>query len=216
MVAGTGFVHRPLDGKGQVEGPGRLFAGDRRTVPLAPDAGQEGANAGTEGIAGPGGLGKVRVQVEPRGVAEGPGQEVDLELPGGIDDPHAAPTLRCHPRGVEDSGEAVIEGHFGADGIQAAAREAGLPITGFPAVAIQPQRRKGNLTDEFLTAIAREYLARGRGYAASLAREYFVTPRTVVSWVEKARARGLLSAAPGPGATGGHLLSAVSDDAREV
>jgi len=81
-----------------------------------------------------------------------------------------------------------------------------LPITGFPAVAIQPVRRKGNLTDEFLTTIAREYLARGRGYATSLAYEYFVTPRTVVSWVEKARARGILSAPPSSGATGGHLL----------
>jgi hypothetical protein len=90
--------------------------------------------------------------------------------------------------------------------------DAGLPVTGFPAVAIQPLRRKGNLTDEFLTTIAREYLARGRGYAASLAHEYFVTPRTVVSWVEKARTRGLLSAAPGPGATGGHLLGAAPDD----
>lgn len=37
----------------------------------------------------------------------------------------------------------------------------GLPITGFPAVAIQPIRRRGTLTDEFLTTIAREYLARG-------------------------------------------------------
>ena len=81
-----------------------------------------------------------------------------------------------------------------------------LPLTGFPAVAIQPLRRRGNLTDEFLTTIAREYLARGRGYAASLAREYFVTPRTVVSWVEKARTRGILSAPPSSGATGGELL----------
>jgi hypothetical protein len=81
-----------------------------------------------------------------------------------------------------------------------------LPLSGFPAVAIQPLRRKGNLSDEFLTTIAREYLARGRGYAASLAHEYFVTPRTVVSWVEKARARGILSAPPSSGATGGRLL----------
>ncbi len=82
-----------------------------------------------------------------------------------------------------------------------------LPIVGFPAVAIQPLRRRGILTDEFLTTIAREYLARGRGYATSLAHEYFVAPRTVVSWVEKARARGILSAPPSPGATGGHLLA---------
>lgn len=81
-----------------------------------------------------------------------------------------------------------------------------LPVDGFPAVAVQPVRRRGILTDEFLTTIAREYLVRGRGYATSLAREYFVTPRTVVSWVEKARARGLLSAPPSRGAVGGHLV----------
>jgi hypothetical protein len=81
-----------------------------------------------------------------------------------------------------------------------------IPVSGFPATAIQPDRRRGALTDEFLTTIAREYLARGRGYAASLAAEYFVTPRAVVSWVEKARARGLLSAPPARGATGGRLM----------
>ena len=83
---------------------------------------------------------------------------------------------------------------------------ADLPLTGFPAVAVQPIRHRRVLTDEFLTTIAREYLARGRGYAASLAQEYFVTPRTVVSWVEKARARKILSAPATPGATGGRLL----------
>ena len=83
---------------------------------------------------------------------------------------------------------------------------ADLPLTGFPAVAVQPIRHRRVLTDEFLTTIAREYLARGRGYAASLAQEYFVTPRTVVSWVEKARTRKILSAPAKPGATGGRLL----------
>ena len=62
-----------------------------------------------------------------------------------------------------------------------------LPVDGFPAVAMHPLRRRGVLSDEFLTTIAREYLARGRGYAASLADEYFVSPRTAISWVEKAR-----------------------------
>lgn len=81
-----------------------------------------------------------------------------------------------------------------------------LPVTGFPAVAAQPLRHRRILTDEFLTTIAREYLARGRGYAASLAQEYFVTSRTVVSWVEKARGRGILTAPPTRGATGGHLV----------
>lgn len=82
-----------------------------------------------------------------------------------------------------------------------------LPVTGFPAVAAKPVRRRGILTDEFLNTIAREYLVRGRGYATSLAREYYVTPRTVVSWVEKARARGLLSSPPSRGAVGGHLVA---------
>ena len=81
-----------------------------------------------------------------------------------------------------------------------------LPVTGFPAIAVQPLRHRRILTDEFLTTIAREYLARGRGYAASLAQEYYVTPRTVVSWVEKARTREILSPPPTPGATGGRLL----------
>ncbi len=82
-----------------------------------------------------------------------------------------------------------------------------LPVAGFPAVAAQPIRRHGILSDEFLTTIAREYLARGRGYAATMAREYSVTPRTVVSWIEKARARGLLSAPPHRGAAGGRLVA---------
>lgn len=81
-----------------------------------------------------------------------------------------------------------------------------LPLTGFPAAAIQPSRRRRHLSDEFLEMIAREYLVRGRGYAASLAGEYFVSPRTVISWVEKARARGMLSAPPRRGAVGGKLL----------
>ena len=58
-----------------------------------------------------------------------------------------------------------------------------------------------------LSTVAREYLVRGRGYATSLAREYYVTPRTVVSWVEKARTRGLLSSPPTRGAVGGHLVA---------
>lgn len=81
-----------------------------------------------------------------------------------------------------------------------------LPVAGFPAIAIQPTLRRRTLSDEFLETIAREYLVRGRGYAASLAREYFVTPRTVVSWVEKARGRGMLSAPPRRGAVGGKMI----------
>ncbi|MEX0580599.1 MAG: hypothetical protein WD228_05765 [Mycobacterium sp.] len=82
-----------------------------------------------------------------------------------------------------------------------------LPVTGFPAIAVQPARRRRSLSDDFLEMVAREYLVRGRGYATSLAEEYFVAPRTVVSWVEKARARGMLSAPPRRGAVGGTLMS---------
>lgn len=81
-----------------------------------------------------------------------------------------------------------------------------LPLTGFPAVAVQPTTARRVLSDEFLTTVAREYLLRGRGYAASLAAEYCVSPRTVVSWVEKARARGLLSPPPVRGVAGGRLM----------
>lgn len=80
-----------------------------------------------------------------------------------------------------------------------------LPVTGFPATAVQPALTLRALSDDFLTTIAREYLARGRGYAASLASEYLVSPRTVISWIEKARARGLLSPPPARGAVGGGL-----------
>lgn len=85
-----------------------------------------------------------------------------------------------------------------------------LPVTGFPATAAQPTHTRRALSDEFLTTIAREYLTRGRGYAASLATEYCVSPRTVISWVEKARARGLLSPPPVRGATGGRLTQTSS------
>ena len=91
-----------------------------------------------------------------------------------------------------------------ADGVDPFSEE--IPVTGFPAVAVQPsRRRRGALSDEFLETIAREYLIRGRGYATSLADEYCTTPRTVVSWVEKARERGILSSPPRRGAVGGHL-----------
>jgi hypothetical protein len=80
-----------------------------------------------------------------------------------------------------------------------------LPLTGFPAVATRPRARQRILSDQFLTTIAREYTLRGRGYAASLAEEYVVSPRTVVSWIEKARTRGLLTRPATPGAVGGQI-----------
>ena len=80
-----------------------------------------------------------------------------------------------------------------------------LPLTGFPAVATRPRARQRILSDQFLTTIAREYTLRGRGYAASLAEEYVVSPRTVVSWIEKARTRGLLTRPTTPGVVGGQI-----------
>lgn len=83
MVAGAGFVHRPLDGEGEVKRPRRLLAGDHGPGALAPDAGQEGADAGAEGVPGGGGFCKGGVQSEAGGVPEGAGQEVDLQLAEG-------------------------------------------------------------------------------------------------------------------------------------
>lgn len=68
-----------------------------------------------------------------------------------------------------------------------------LPIDGFPDAAEVVRRPKQRLDDHFLEDIAREYLSGGRGYANEMAAKYFVSPRTVISWVEKARARGILT-----------------------
>jgi hypothetical protein len=82
-----------------------------------------------------------------------------------------------------------------------------LPVTRFPEAASGHTRQRGELSDDFLRAIAEEYLRLGRGYAKRIALERNVSPRTVVSWVVKARERGILSAAPGPGAAGGEILT---------
>jgi hypothetical protein len=80
-----------------------------------------------------------------------------------------------------------------------------LPTTGFPEAADLPRRSNAPLTDDFLEQIAREYLERGRGYAAAIAAERHVSPRTVVGWVEKARRRGILTRVP-PGGVGGEIV----------
>lgn len=69
----------------------------------------------------------------------------------------------------------------------------------------RPHHRR--LTDEFLEDVAQRYVALGRGYATVIAKERDVTPRTAVSWVEKARRRGILSPAR-PGAAGGRIVPA--------
>jgi hypothetical protein len=81
-------------------------------------------------------------------------------------------------------------------------------VTGYPDAA-DPGRAPGReLSTEFLEEVARRYLALGRGYADELAAEYSVSRRTVISWVEKARTRGILTATT-PGAVGGHIRGEV-------
>ncbi len=81
-----------------------------------------------------------------------------------------------------------------------------LPVNGFPNAAYVDRSIRTRLTDEFLEEIAARYLVLGRGYAKALALERNVSPRTAVSWVEKARERGILSATT-PGVAGGTLVS---------
>ena len=78
-----------------------------------------------------------------------------------------------------------------------------FPSQGYPEVTRRAQPT--NLSDEFLEDIAGEYLVLGRGYAKSLGAKYSVAPRTVVSWVEKARERGILSKTSS-GRTGGRIV----------
>jgi len=82
-----------------------------------------------------------------------------------------------------------------------------LPVTGFPEAAALVRKANEPLSEDFLEGIAREYLAIGRGYARVIAAERHVSPRTVVSWVEKARRQGILSRVP-PGSHGGQIIPA--------
>lgn len=81
-----------------------------------------------------------------------------------------------------------------------------LPTDGFPESAELGEAVNARLTDEFLESIAREYLVLGRGYARAIAAERQVSPRTVVSWVEKARRRGILTRVPA-GSFGGTIVA---------
>jgi hypothetical protein len=74
--------------------------------------------------------------------------------------------------------------------------------TGFPQAARPHESRLHTLTDEFLLTVVERYLTIGRGYASVLALEYGVSKRTVISWIEKARERNLLTSA-GRGKVGG-------------
>ena len=67
-----------------------------------------------------------------------------------------------------------------------------LPLDGYPEVILPNSRPYMPLTDEFLGAIVRNKRFLGRGYAKTLAAEKGVSVRTVVSWVEKAKKRGII------------------------
>jgi hypothetical protein len=67
--------------------------------------------------------------------------------------------------------------------------------------------RPHDLTDGFLATIAADYLTIGRGYARTIARREHKSERTVRSWIELARARGLLTHPPDAGAVGGRLTA---------
>ena len=77
----------------------------------------------------------------------------------------------------------------------------------YPDAANIDRPARHRLSDDFLEDIAQRYVDLGRGYAEVIAEERDVSPRTVVSWVEKARARGILSAAR-PGAISGNYVPA--------
>ena len=77
--------------------------------------------------------------------------------------------------------------------------------SGYPEDFDSSKKVNARLSDEFLEKIAQQYINVGRGYAQIIASDRGVAKRTVVSWVEKARRRGILSATK-PGSSGGSLL----------
>lgn len=67
------------------------------------------------------------------------------------------------------------------------------PVNGYPDAADIGKKPTAPHSDDFLEDVARQYLDIGRGYARQIARQHHVSERTVVSWIEKARKRGILS-----------------------
>ncbi len=68
-----------------------------------------------------------------------------------------------------------------------------LPLSGLPEAAALAGPTNERLTDGFFEENAREYLAIGRGCTRAIDAEGGGTERMVVSWVEKARRRGILT-----------------------
>jgi hypothetical protein len=81
------------------------------------------------------------------------------------------------------------------------------PLEGYPDAAELDRRHSNKLSHDFLEEVARQYLEIGRGYARVIAQQRGVSERTVVSWVQKARKRGILSPVR-PGQYGGRLIPA--------
>jgi hypothetical protein len=77
-----------------------------------------------------------------------------------------------------------------------------FPQTGYPEASHPPGRPRNILSTEFLEDLAHEYLTQGRGYSSRLAAAHSVSPRTIVSWIEKARRAGILTPVR-PGQYGG-------------
>jgi hypothetical protein len=63
---------------------------------------------------------------------------------------------------------------------------------GYPDSANIERKPTTRLSDDFLWEIARQYVEIGHGYACVIAQQRGVSKRTVISWVEKARKRGIL------------------------
>ena len=78
-------------------------------------------------------------------------------------------------------------------------------LDGYPDAAEFGTRPNNQLSDEFLEEVARQYVEIGRGYARAIAEQRGVSRRTVVSWVQKARNRGILTAVL-PGQCGGRVV----------
>lgn len=66
------------------------------------------------------------------------------------------------------------------------------PVDGYPDAAMLTSHPLTPLSDEFLHEVVRQYRTLGRGYASIIAKQRGVSRRTVVSWIEKARRRGIL------------------------
>jgi hypothetical protein len=78
-------------------------------------------------------------------------------------------------------------------------------VNGYPDAAHLGRKQNARLSESFLEDIAQQYLKIGRGYAKEIARVHGVSERTVVSWIEKARKRRILSEVH-PGQYGGHII----------